>query len=254
MRWTAIALLSLFLLTGCNGSEPESEPVVLDGTVSPSPTDAEALRLCLEGEKLALSDPAEAIAMLDRSLAKEESARAYLARALARLQSAESIMPGQIPAEIKPDLDKALTLAPEYTPALLFKAERVGLLTDAGSDILWKILDANIADDDGIGLYTRARARAALADSLSAKPMPGEDEKFGGRFQQEQAHADYGKAARLLPDHAELHFHWGYLLVRRMGRWKRGAEDLGVKFLNKCVSLDEGGPMGREAQRLLDEM
>ena len=255
MRWTVIAVLSLFCLAGCNGSEPETpaETPTEDGVSSPLPADAEAARLCIEGERLALVDPEKAIGILTRSIEKEESARAYLARANAKLQTAETIMPGAIPGEIAPDLDKALKLAPDYTPTLLFKAERVGLMTEPGKDILWEILDAPVADDDGPGLYTRARARAALADGLTPKPLPGEDEKYGSRFQQSQAHSDFGKAAALLPSNAALHFDWGYLLFRRMGRWKRGAEELGIKILNKCAALDAGGPIGSKAQRLLDE-
>ncbi len=255
MRWIVIAVLSLFCLVGCNGSEPETpaETPAEDSVSSPLPADAEAARLCLEGERLALVDPEKAIEILTRSIDKEESARAYLARANAKLQTAETIMPGSIPGEIAPDLDMACKLAPDYTPTLLFKAARIGLMTEAGKDILWQILDVPVADDDGLGFFTRARARAALADALTPKPLPGEDEKYGGRFQQSQAHSDFGKAAALLPSNAELHFDWGYLLFRRMGRWKKGAEDLGIKILNKCASLDAGGPFGSKAQRLLGE-
>ena len=247
-----VALLGFVGLIACDGSGPAT-PDEGDG-VSVTPVDPEAERLCIEGEALVGEDAAKAIEILTQSIERGESARAYLARAHARLLMAEMIMPGEIPADVAPDLEKALTLVPGYTPALFFKAERLGLMTAVGKEILWAILSVPVADEDGVGLKIRARARASLADSLPSKPLRGESETLGANFQQEEANGDYARAAKLLPRDAELRLRWGYLLVRRMAQWKSGALKEGVATLEACVALDPDGISGREAQRLLDEM
>jgi hypothetical protein len=136
--WT-LPLLALLVACG-SGSEPGDADGNADGPaapdVAPPPPDPEAARLLEEGVALVETDPKKAIEVLTKSLAKQETARGYLARARANLATAEAVLPGVIPPDVAPDLEAALRLDPDSPEALFFKAELLGLGRNDAQGIL----------------------------------------------------------------------------------------------------------------------
>jgi tetratricopeptide (TPR) repeat protein len=227
-----LPVLSLLaVLVGCGDSN--DRPGDPDPAVDPAVV-KEATALREQARSILREDPEQAIALLSSSIEVHPTAEAYLSRARAHLRQATMVMPGSMPPKVEADVEAALALDPDHLATLFFKAQRLGLGRPAGQEILARIAGLDVANDDGEGLFIRARAGAGLRDA----------EERSDRIRK-----DFGRAAELRPDDAEILLRWGSFLIRTVRD-----EEEATRVLSKAVEIDPDGGAGQAAKRLLDEM